>query len=124
VRRRLAMAGLAALAAWAIVVWPVFRALGVTPSAPALVLARPIQQLAAIVHDGTTLGPEHAALVAVLDPTDSWRRLYSCYSLNPLFTGRTTDAAAVDAHQADVLHAWRVLAPRHAGLLVAHQVGC
>jgi hypothetical protein len=124
VRRRLALAGVAAFAAYAVVVWPVFRALGVTPSRPALVLARHVQQLAAMVHAGAPLEPEQAALVAVLDPADSWHRLYSCYFLDALFSEGGTDMAAVDHHQGEVLDAWRALAPRHVGLLVADQVGC
>lgn len=111
-----------ALVVIALISGPLFWAIKVVPSPPWFTFQVVSHQLGAFVAADTPFTAEEADLLSSIQPMDTWRSTYNCYSLNPLVYNPEFNTQYFDGHWKEILSVWLRLALRNPQVLLRHQL--
>jgi hypothetical protein len=67
-----------------IIIWPVYRLIGVVPMAKFFALQNVMHQMGAMISSGAVTSRSDLDYLASIQPIEAWSTLYNCYSLNVL----------------------------------------
>ena len=122
IRKAVLYAAAGALVVIALISGPLFWAIKVVPSPPWFTFQVVSHQLGAFVAADTPLTAEERNLLSSIQPLDTWRAKYNCYTLNPLVYNPEFNTQYFDGHWKEILSVWLQLAGRNPQLLLRHQL--
>jgi len=104
-----------------IVTGPVYRLIGVAPMAKFFALQNIMHQLGAMISDGVIQSRSDFAYLASIQPIESWRRFYDCYSLNGLVYNDNVRHQFMESNSEPIIGIWMGSIVRNPDVIVAHQ---
>jgi hypothetical protein len=121
-RQRITWLGLGWLIAWAIVTGPIYKMIGVTPMDADIASQNLVHQVGAIIKSGAMLAESDNMFLGSIQPIESWRDKYNCYSLNPLAYNNQVDVSFFDSHAEQFSSTWFHLVLEHPEVIIQHPI--
>jgi hypothetical protein len=110
------------LGAFVLITGPLYGALSVRPVTPYFTLNPLVFQVGAMVKSDVPLSDEERTLLNSIQPIESWKSSYNCYSLNALFWNTEVDQQFFNSHVGEFLALWKRLVISYPGILAQHQL--
>jgi hypothetical protein len=104
-----------------IIIWPVYRLIGVVPMAKFFALQNVMHQMGAMISSGAVTSRSDLDYLASIQPIEAWSTLYNCYSLNVLIYNQFVNHEFIESHGPQLLDIWKRSIITHPEVLLAHQ---
>jgi uncharacterized protein DUF6020 len=123
-RRRAGLLSLGLISTFVLMTGPIFKLLGARPMNGVFASFIQIHQVGAMVHSAPdSLGPSERKFLEEIQPWETWRDAYNCYSINPLVFNDGLDWSFFETpRKKDFLALWMREVPRHWRELIQHQL--
>lgn len=119
--RQLLGLGAALLLGYLLITGPLYRLVGVAPASSYFAFQILMHQISSVIASGAPLDRQTATFLGQIQPLDSWKRNYDCYTLSPLVYNPEADSRVVNQHPDKLVRVWFRLAIGHIPVLIRHQ---
>jgi len=104
-----------------IITGPLYRLVGVAPMAKFFALQNIMHQVGAMISNGVVQSSSELSYLASIQPIESWRRYYDCYSLNGLIYNGNVRHHFMESSADPILGIWLRSIIKEPGVVLAHQ---